>query len=309
MFYEGAEKKVEVYVNDGMASLRSLGYDYWSGIVGQCNAHILSHISSEQVDAYILSESSLFVWDNHFMIITCGQTVLVNSVVQFIADHGSDVLESVVFQREKEARANEQKTTFSQDVSILQDFVSGADVRFGRCSESHTLAFSLNKEHVASDANKSVELQLCELSGKFADYFLSPQLDSVDIRELLRIDQFYADYQIDDNVFDPVGYSLNGVREDKYITVHITPQKEASYISFKTNRVDGSVATDFQNHLIQLFNPGRVRASSINTEGSILNSEDFDCVEEEYRNMPNGYRVNLKNYKRSSVKELEPINS
>ena len=63
MFFEGPEKKVELALVPGKPSLRSRGHEYWKGIVAKANAQILSTISNEQMDAYLLSESSLFVTD------------------------------------------------------------------------------------------------------------------------------------------------------------------------------------------------------------------------------------------------------
>lgn len=39
-------------------------------------------------------------------------------------------------------------------------------------------------------------------------------------------------------LFEPVGYSMNGLipDSDQYITIHITPEPEFSYISFETNQ-------------------------------------------------------------------------
>jgi hypothetical protein len=36
---------------------------------------------------------------------------------------------------------------------------------------------------------------------------------------------------IDDYVFDPCGYSMNGIRDDGFVTIHITPEDGFSYAS------------------------------------------------------------------------------
>ena len=77
MFFEGSEKKIELVVNSKVKDLRALGDSFWEEVVGKCQAEILSKISSSRVDSYLLSESSLFVWSDRFIMITCGQTQLI----------------------------------------------------------------------------------------------------------------------------------------------------------------------------------------------------------------------------------------
>jgi len=43
--------------------------------------------------------------------------------------------------------------------------------------------------------------------------------------------------QVDSRQFDPLGYSLNGLDDQIYYTIHITPQPACSFVSFETNLV------------------------------------------------------------------------
>jgi len=45
----------------------------------------------------------------------------------------------------------------------------------------------------------------------------------------------FPDAMIDDYLFDPLGYSMNGLLGDGYFTIHVTPQPICSYVSFETN--------------------------------------------------------------------------
>ena len=41
--------------------------------------------------------------------------------------------------------------------------------------------------------------------------------------------------KVHDFLFDPCGYSLNGLLFDAYVTIHVTPEDSFSYASFETN--------------------------------------------------------------------------
>jgi len=49
------------------------------------------------------------------------------------------------------------------------------------------------------------------------------------------IADIFPDAMIDDYLFDPLGYSMNGLLGDGYFTIHVTPQPICSYVSFETN--------------------------------------------------------------------------
>ena len=76
-FFEGTEKKVELVIDSSLPSLRSRGDEYWNRIVRLAGARVLSKIANDSCNAYLLSESSLFVFDHKLVMITCGTTCLI----------------------------------------------------------------------------------------------------------------------------------------------------------------------------------------------------------------------------------------
>ena len=75
LFFEGSEKKAEVVVNSqNLSLLNDISNTFWQELVKCCNAQILSSIENEHCKAFLLSESSLFVWHERFVILTCGVT-------------------------------------------------------------------------------------------------------------------------------------------------------------------------------------------------------------------------------------------
>ena len=87
MFFEGSEKKLEIVVSKDSPDLRSYGREMWEKVVERSRATILSSISNEYIDAYLLSESSLFVSKDRVLMITCGTTTLVHAasaILEFV---------------------------------------------------------------------------------------------------------------------------------------------------------------------------------------------------------------------------------
>ena len=61
-------------------------------------------------------------------------------------------------------------------------------------------------------------------------------------------------FDVDEFLFEPFGYSVNGLRDAYYFTIHVTPQKECSYASFETN-LEISVAKPLVEDILSAFSP------------------------------------------------------
>ena len=109
-------------------------------------------------------------------------------------------------------------------------------------------------------------------------------------------------------IFKPYGYSLNAIKDDKYLTVHITPQANSSYISFESN-IDLIV---FAPLFIDILQP---------LSFDILSFNEFEFSEKTsaYRKtnyvsktlvkttLSNGYKINFANFILPQVTFIEPI--
>jgi hypothetical protein len=77
--------KPNVGADDG---LRSLSREQLDFLCTQAKCTILSKISNSHIDAYVLSESSMFIYKTRFIMKTCGTTTLLryisstNSMIQ-----------------------------------------------------------------------------------------------------------------------------------------------------------------------------------------------------------------------------------
>ena len=84
MLFEGTEKKLEVFISKDTKSLRSFDLSVWKNVVEASEAQIISSIHNDYCIAHLLSESSLFIYDNFLTMITCGNTSLVDATFEIL---------------------------------------------------------------------------------------------------------------------------------------------------------------------------------------------------------------------------------
>ena len=130
-FFEGSEKKLELVTTPDFPPLRSLGDELWQRVVEAAGAKVISVLRSEYCDAYLLSESSLFVFDDWFVLITCGQTTPVEAVVEILRSIPKESIAFLVYERKSEQFPQHQPTTFFEDARRLQTMIPGRALCFG----------------------------------------------------------------------------------------------------------------------------------------------------------------------------------
>ncbi len=298
MFFEGSEKKIELVVTPGAPSLRQLGHDFWASIVSKCRAQVLSIISNDYLDAYLLSESSLFVWEDRFLMITCGRTVLINSLLEFIKVYDQKCIECLIFQRKNEYDSREQITSFLEDISKLRASFPGVALRFGKLDGHYNYLFHLDKDYGPSSDDHTAELLMYHIEGDGAKYLLSDNQTAQEVRKLLGLERLIPDAKFDDHLFEPFGYSMNAIIGDRYLTMHITPQEESSYVSFETDIDVHTVYSDILPHLIQALNPGSFDLVTFNLNLKKAFLENYIVASNFKESLSCGYTVDFKHYHR-----------
>ena len=252
MIFEGSEKKAEIIIDKEKLNLLELDNSLWAKLVAKANATILSHIENEYIKAFLLSESSLFVYQDRILIITCGQTTLIDAINFFINELGKLNIKQLIFQRKNEYFSYLQPTTFFDDIKILEENFEGQAFRMGNMDDHHNFVYHLRNAYCPDADDRTFELLLYEISPKARDILMKEDVTKVEIRIFLRLEEILPDFQIDDFVFKPYGYSLNAIRGQEYFTIHITPQEESSYVSFETD----INLKDHINKIIEAFEPG-----------------------------------------------------
>ncbi|MCL1050612.1 S-adenosylmethionine decarboxylase proenzyme [Shewanella abyssi] len=252
MFFEGSEKKIELRVKRGSRSLRSYGRAFWDRGLAFAGADILSVMSNDDCDAYILSESSLFVWENKLLLITCGNTNLVEAGLFLIDEMGVDDISSFNYQRKSEFLSHLQSTHFEDDAKQLQSRLNGSAYRVGHLDGHHHYLFcSETSEKLCS----STSLLMYHIKGDVADYLRQANQTKSMILSKLNLHRLLPDFIFDDHLFDPCGYSVNGLNGEQFLTIHITPQAQSAYVSIETNLNFQQYSFKIFTAMLNIFNP------------------------------------------------------
>lgn len=333
--FEGPEKSLRIHFLplSNHATLRSLSRSNIDSILTLARCSVLSVVSNAHTDAYLLSESSLFVSDHFLMMKTCGTTALLCALplILELAAMADCVVTHVQFSRAAYLFPNKQHfphNSFENEVRHLNNtlhtqgvvisptdpachpqwyFYSATLLSSDQKSSMSSLDSSLDSQDsflcsemrsihqvvdspltdsISNPANSSsVSLEICmfdldptimrafhfdpdsQLTGP--DDIVTGTTASTGIRSLLApcdvIDAFN---------FDPCGYSVNALAAGGgYMTIHITPEKGASYVSFETTVVDTSPAA-LVARVVRVFGPRRFTVSSVSQASRVCTNKD-----------------------------------
>jgi S-adenosylmethionine decarboxylase len=308
--FEGIEKKFEILLSRDHPSLRALGLPFWTRVVEEAGATLLSTVSNERCDAHLLSESSLFVYDRRAIMITCGRTSLARAVEALA--RGIDVTRvlSFIYERKNENFPHLQPTTFQDDVQVLSGIFAGCDLCFGDPESHHLSLFHLNRDFTPEESDTTVEVLMYGLDSRVKNIFTGHDNTSGD-RDQARSEilALLPGFRTDDYFFDPHGYSMNAIRSEDYFTVHVTPEDPGSYASFETNihlPVDEQVA--LVRRIIRLFRPERFDLARFqSTNGRLTDGLGYHLETDETRKLECGYRLRFSHFLRTdSTLSREP---
>ena len=255
-FFEGSEKKLEIVVEN--YNLRSFGKKFWKKMIDFSKCSFLSVMSNSYCDAYLLSESSLFVWDERFTMITCGKTTLVDSAIYFLRHISKENLKLLIYERKNEYFPFHQSSDFYQDVKKLKKEVNGKAFLFGEKAGHHLLLFHSESNFNPPQSDTTFEILMYNFQNEVQSIFNKETWDKDEIRQLTHLDKLFPEFKKEDHFFLPQGYSLNAIRKNNYYTIHITKESfNCLYISFETNlNFEGKEKeVSFFDKLIALFRP------------------------------------------------------
>ncbi|CAI7782835.1 unnamed protein product [Closterium sp. NIES-54] len=280
--FEGFEKRLDVEFTWKKAilselkckGLRSASRAALDAMLDDAQCTIVSKMSNEHLDAYVLSESSLFIFPTRAVIKTCGTTRLLNAIPKLLKIADEAGLEPARCRYSRgtflfpEAQPSPHRS-FDEEVVVLDGHFGGLKHR-----RAHVMGDVLGsrKWHVyvagevpaaviqagvgavaagsAGGSIVTVEVCMTDLGRSATKYFFKSNGygDAADVTTHSGIGDLVPHSRIDDFNFDPCGYSMNGLDGEVTSTVHITPEDGFSYASFE---VMGSVGVGAKGPLWQ----------------------------------------------------------
>ncbi|XP_020220732.1 S-adenosylmethionine decarboxylase proenzyme [Cajanus cajan] len=275
--FEGYEKRLEisffehgVFADPGGLGLRALSKDQLDEILTPAECTIVSSLSNDYVDSYVLSESSLFVYSYKIIIKTCGTTKLLLSipVILKLAQSLDIAVKSVRYTRGSFIFPGAQSfphRSFSEEVSVLDSYFSnlGAGSKayaMGDPSKSQIwhIYYASAETQGSSEAVYGLEMCMTGLDKESASVFFKDKTSSAaSMTENSGIRKILPQSDICDFEFDPCGYSMNGIEESAISTIHVTPEDGFSYASFEAvgYEYDDKTLVELVERVLACFQP------------------------------------------------------
>ena len=325
-FFEGAEKLLEVWffsASEEFKSLRTIGREDIDWLLTLAKCTVISVINCEHVDAYLLSESSLFVYDDMIVLKTCGSTTLLYFLPEFLKIAAEKCnatdLQGLWYSRKNMAKPRLQiglHQNFHDEVSFLDKQMSEKDLcggayMLGRMNGDHWYLYALETPEWDKEVECTFEVLMSDLNDDLMKqhfYCDSPDMEEQRVRGKVctrdsGIGDLLPGVTVDESMFYPCGYSMNGVKEKQYYTIHVTPQPECSYASFETNERYTDYETPMAK-LMEIFQPSRfiVNLTTQDSSGTLPKAINGfvrrDLVQYQFGRyqMSMGHYVNVKRY-------------
>jgi len=269
MFYEGTEKRLLICTKS--LNLFNFNDHFWQKLVAESGAEILSHIHNAQLKAYLLSESSLFVWQDKLLLITCGNTQLFKAALFAQQQFTKQQINTLIFQRHQALKPQLQTSNFQQDTLQLEKQFNGQQQHWRDGYQGDLFVFGkISKDSIAT---QNIYM-LHGLSSSLAIRLQTECLNKQEVLDRLKLTRFFDGLIIDHFSFNPTGYSLNAICNEDYLTIHLTPERLSTYLSIETSFTT-SQCTEFIAHLEQLFLPSNIKQLNFKPDNEQLNINIF----------------------------------
>jgi S-adenosylmethionine decarboxylase len=272
-----------------VAGLRALTRAQLDAFLDVAQCCVVSETHTPAFDAYVLSESSLFVYASKLIIKTCGTTALLVAMPRILAlaaEVGAAPrrcrYSRSCFKYPKQQPAPHR--SWEEECDFLDAHFPGAPCRTARvlgeagkgllwhvyCADA---APPSPRRSVAGRARiapapkadapmLTLEICMTQLDPVAAGGFIfcdrAPAAATVTAATGIR--DMFPKAVIDDFVFEPCGYSMNGLQGPGLATIHVTPEARCSYASVEVSghAADSFVPGALLRKAVGVFKPGRI---------------------------------------------------
>lgn len=309
VFFEGVEKRVICRLSSKSdINLRKIPKEGWQAILNNASCTIMSETSNEYCTAYVLSESSLFVYEKEVIFKTCGSTTLLK-IVPELKEIFDGELQSFVFTHLNYLTPSSQNfphSTIEEEFKYLDETFSGYKYNLGP-SEGGRYHMYIHNEFIEETTEKTYfEMQMFDLaSSKMLQFYVKDNEDNmtnVSLRMTREsgIDNIFPGSIIDPYAFEPFGYSMNGLFGEYYWTIHITPQKKCSYVSFETNCTP-ELYHELIKKVIDIFRPSSFNINILSK--SKESATKIDAIQDQLENIDGFYLMESAEAKKPGVQK------
>ncbi|XP_011141166.1 S-adenosylmethionine decarboxylase proenzyme isoform X2 [Harpegnathos saltator] len=254
-------------------------------------------------------ESSMFVSQRRFILKTCGTTTplqCLEPLLKLVEEYtGWDDVENVFYSRKNYKRPELQISphqTFEEEVALLHSlFPDGEAYCLGSPETDCWYLYTLSRDKTLQDPpepDQTLEILMTHLDPEIMSIFTKDVCSSADEATVKSgIDKLIPDMIIDDFLFEPCGYSMNGVSKNgKYMTIHITPEPEFSYVSFESN-VSETSYDEIILRVLNTFKPGKFLVTIFANKESAAANCPRDFENSDYLNRSGDWlRTNVQYY-------------
>jgi len=264
--FEGPEKRLEVdfKINPSRPlGLRIYSKEQWQELLNYANCTIISSLCNEYCDSYVLSESSLFVFPAKMILKTCGTTTLLRTIPKLLEyARGCQMsIEYVMYSRKNFLMPEKQiapHTSWNDEVEYLDEYFDGQSYLMGPITKDHWYLYVADYSDPCDAASKEVTLEIMmhKLDRAAASQFYRKE-GIAERDKFPGVAELINGQETDEYNFTPCGYSMNGLADQYYSTIHVTPEAHCSYASFETNLSVNS----YKNCVLRVFDifkPGTV---------------------------------------------------
>lgn len=311
--FEGPEKLLEIWfypkktrIPHSEKSLRSIQHEKWKSLLQLVKCEVLSSFSTNDMECFLLSESSMFVFDHKLMLKTCGTTTtllclprlfqLIREELQWdftCQDVSSGQIKNhpykVFYSRRAFMFPENQRSihrNWNDEVNYLnQFFITGKSYVVGRIDQNDhwNLYVTKTNNDLCTDPADSheddftLEILMTDLNRKMAQQFITSQPNDVDGHEIgkamtthANIDKIYQ--------FDPRKVSF---RQDSFgfqpcgYSCNMVLNESNYYTIHVTPEQDWSYASFESNVLLKEIKTTSTQLDIVNNVLNIFQPMDF----------------------------------